>query len=41
MISKKKIPRPDWTKNTKEKEIDLSKNVHFDSLLNLKVKKIN
>ena len=41
MLSKNTILRPTWTnKITNEREIDLSKNVHFDSTLNIKVKKI-
>ena len=41
MLSKNTISRPTWTnKISNEREIDLSKNVHFDSKLNIKVKKI-
>ena len=35
-----KILRPDWTKNKISKEIDLTKNVHHDKILNNKIKKI-
>lgn len=41
MLSKNNISRPSWTIKDKEtRKIDLSKNVHFDSNLNLKVKEI-
>ncbi len=41
MLSKNIINRPPWTnKVIEEREIDLSKNVHFDSKLNITVKKI-
>ena len=41
MLSKNNFSRPSWTnKSLDNKEIDLSKNVHFDSKLNIKVKEI-
>lgn len=41
MLSKNEISRPTWTNKIIDKrDIDLSKNVHFDSELNVKVKKI-
>jgi histidinol-phosphate/aromatic aminotransferase/cobyric acid decarboxylase-like protein len=41
MLPKNDILRPSWMVNDKEnREIDLSKNVHFDSKLNLKVKEL-
>ena len=40
MISKNDISRPDWTLETIDKAIDLSKNVHFDYKLNKEIKKI-
>ena len=41
MLFNKKIVRPSWAKkNENIREIDLSKNVHFDLKLNLEVKKI-
>lgn len=40
MLSKKDISRPTWNNKTIQKEVDLSKNVHFDSILNSEVKKI-
>ena len=41
MFSKNNFSRPSWTnKIIENKEIDLSKNVHFDSKLNIKVKEI-
>jgi histidinol-phosphate aminotransferase len=40
MIKKENIWRPDWTIETIDKEIDLSKNVHYDRILNDKIKEI-
>jgi len=40
MINKKNIDRPDWTKIIKNKQIDLTKNVHHDRILNEKIKEI-
>ena len=40
MIIKKNIERPDWTKVVKDKKIDLTKNVHYDRILNEKLKEI-
>ena len=34
------IIRPDWTKEKESNEIDLSKNVHHDKILNEKIKEI-
>ena len=34
------ILRPNWTKQIELKEIDLSKNVHHDKILNRKIKEI-
>ena len=36
MISKNYIERPDWTLELPDKDIDLSKNVHYDYILNEK-----
>ena len=38
MISKNYIERPDWTLELPDKDIDLSKNVHYDDILNEKLK---
>ena len=38
MISKNYIERPDWTLELPDKDIDLSKNVHYDYILNEKLK---
>lgn len=41
MLLPNNISRPTWAKKNNDiKQIDLSKNVHFDSILNLEVKKI-
>ena len=40
MNNYKTIFRPDWTINKKSKPIDLSKNVHYDRILNEKIKNI-
>ena len=38
MISRNYIERPDWTLKLPDNDIDLSKNVHYDDILNEKLK---
>lgn len=40
MLNKKNIKRPDWKKFIRDKDIDLTKNVHHDKILNEKIKSI-
>ena len=40
MLKQRKISRPDWTKDIENKNVDLTKNVHHDRILNEKIKKI-
>lgn len=40
MLHHRKIERPDWKKIIQDKKIDLTKNVHYDKILNDKIKDI-
>jgi len=40
MLNNREIVRPDWKKITQDKKIDLTKNVHYDKILNDKIKDI-
>tara|TARA_B110001452_G_scaffold207793_1_gene178003 strand:+ start:2318 stop:3211 length:894 start_codon:yes stop_codon:yes gene_type:complete len=40
MLNNREIVRPDWKKIIQDKKIDLTKNVHYDKILNDKIKNI-
>jgi len=40
MLNNREIIRPDWKKIIQDKKIDLTKNVHYDKILNDKIKNI-